>query len=198
MEDKEIKEKKATGWQLVLEYLKDIVYMVAAFVLIFTFCVRLVQVSGPSMYNTLFDGDRLLLVDEGLCGELEQGDIVVASMARFRGGSPIVKRIVATGGQTVDIDFDAGVVYVDGVRLSEEYTLTPTTNAEGMQFPLVVEEGCFFLMGDNREDSLDSRSPEIGLVDRREILGKAILLYWPGTHYGYEEMDLSRIGGFGQ
>lgn len=193
----EEKEKKQTGWKSVLEYIKDIVYMVAAFVLVFTFCVRLVQVSGRSMYNTLFDGDRLLLIDESICGELEQGDIVVATMERFRDGSPIVKRVIATEGQTVDIDFDAGVVYVDGVALEEEYTFTPTNYKEGMQFPLVVEEGCLFLMGDNRNDSWDSRASDIGLVDRREILGKAILLYWPGTHYGYEKMDLSRIGGMG-
>lgn len=191
-------KNKPTGWQVVLDYMKDIVYMVAAFVLIFTFCVRLVQVSGRSMYNTLFDGDRLLLVDESFCGELEQGDIVVAAMERFRGGSPIVKRVIATEGQTVDIDFDAGIVYVDGVALEEDYTFTPTNHQEGMTFPLVVNEGCLFLMGDNRNESLDSRSMEIGQVDQREILGKAILLYWPGTHYGYEELDLSRIGGMGQ
>jgi signal peptidase I len=97
----------------------------------------------------------------------------------------------------VDIDFRAGIVYVDGVALEEEYTYTPTHLSEGMEFPLVVEEGCLFLMGDNRGDSRDSRAPEIGLVDEREILGRAVFLLMPGTGTGEYtvERDMGRIGG---
>ena len=189
--------EKNEGNGSVLEYLHDVVYILALILVVFTFCMRVVIVSGSSMFNTLVDGDYLLLINRPLCGELEQGDIVVASMERFKDGEPIVKRVVATEGQTVDIDFRAGIVYVDGVALEEEYIYTPTHLAEGMEFPLVVEEGCLFLMGDNRGDSRDSRAPEIGLVDEREILGRAVFLLMPGTgtrEYTVER-DFGRIGG---
>ena len=189
--------EKTEGSGSILEYLHDVVYILALILVLFTFCMRVVIVSGSSMFSTLVDGDYLLLINRPLCGELEQGDIVVASMERFKDGEPIVKRVVATEGQTVDIDFRAGIVYVDGVALEEEYTYTPTHLSEGMEVPLVVEEGCLFLMGDNRGDSRDSRAPEIGLVDEREILGRAVFLLMPGTGTGEYtvERDLGRIGG---
>ena len=189
--------EKTEGTGSILEYLHDVVYILALILVLFTFCMRVVIVSGSSMFSTLVDGDYLLLINRPLCGELEQGDIVVASMERFKDGEPIVKRVVATEGQTVDIDFRAGIVYVDGVALEEEYTYTPTHLSEGMEFPLVVEEGCLFLMGDNRGDSRDSRAPEIGLVDRRELLGRAVVLMLPGTGRGEYtvERDFGRIGG---
>ena len=164
---------------------------------VFTFLMRIVVVSGDSMFDTLADGDYLLLLNNPLCGELEQGDIVVASMDRFRNGEAIVKRVIATEGQLVDIDFNAGVVYVDGEALEETYTFTATNISEGMQFPLIVDEGCLFLMGDNRNESLDSRNPKIGMVDTREILGKAILLLLPGDGTDDHPMkrDFGRIGG---
>ena len=184
-------------WQMVLEYLKDVCYMVAVVVVIFTFCIRSVIVSGDSMFNTLVDKDYLIVMERHLAGEPEQGDIVVASMDRFWEGKPIVKRVIATEGQTVDIDFNAGIVYVDGVALEEEYTFTPTNLSEGTRFPLVVEEGCLFLMGDNRNESRDSRDPSIGQVDRREILGKAVFLLVPGSgSYKHPvQKDWGRIGG---
>ena len=89
----------------------------------------------------------------------------------------------------------SGIVYVDGVALDEEYTLTPTNQSEGMIFPLTVDEGCVFVMGDNRNNSKDSRDPEIGLIDCREILGKAIFLALPGVDNITDTRDLSRIGG---
>ena len=189
--------EKSTESASILEYLHDVVYILAMLLVVFTFCMRMVIVSGSSMFSTLADGDYLLLINRPLCGELERGDIVVASMDRFKGGEPIVKRVIATEGQTVDIDFRAGVVYVDGVALQEDYIYTPTHMSEGMEFPLVVDEGCLFLMGDNRGDSRDSRAPEIGLVDRRDILGRAVFLLIPGTGRGEYtvEWDAGRIGG---
>lgn len=197
-EKQEEKEKeKRSPVEACLDYLHDIVYILAVILLLFTFCVRVVIVSGSSMFGTLVDGDYLLLINNPLCGELQQGDIVVASMDRFRGGEAIVKRVIATEGQTVDIDFRKGVVYVDNRPLEEDYIFSPTYLSEGVEFPLVVEEGCVFLMGDNRGDSRDSRAPEIGQVDTREILGKAVFLMMPGTGKGEYavEFDLGRIGG---
>ena len=189
--------EKSTESGSILEYLHDVVYILALLLVVFTFCMRVVIVSGSSMFSTLVDGDYLLLINRPLCGELERGDIVVASMERFKDGEPIVKRVIATEGQTVDIDFRAGVVYVDGVALQEDYIYTPTQLSEGMEFPLVVQEGCLFLMGDNRMDSRDSRAPEIGLVDEREILGRAVFLMIPGSGTGdyVVEPDYGRIGG---
>ena len=190
-------EPKRSSLAIGLDYLHDVVYILAVVLLLFTFCVRVVIVSGSSMFSTLADGDCLVLLNRPLCGELEQGDIVVASMERFRDGEAIVKRVIATEGQTVDIDFHQGIVYVDGVALEEDYIYSPTNMAEGMEFPLVVKEGCLFLMGDNRMDSRDSRAPEIGQVDEREILGRAIFLAMPGTGRGEYTVDWDpgRIGG---
>lgn len=195
------KKNEAIGfWQVVLEYLKDICYMVAIVMLLFTFCFRFVVVSGDSMFHTLVDGDYLIVLEQHLGGKPQQGDIVVAAMDRFYEGKPIVKRVIATEGQTVDIDFRAGIVYVDGQALDEPYTFTDTNLSEGTQFPVTVAEGCLFLMGDNRNDSRDSRDPLIGQVDCREVLGRAVFLLVPG--HGSQEhpvqMDWSRIGGLSE
>ena len=190
-------EPKRSALAIGLDYLHDVVYILAVVLLLFTFCVRVVIVSGSSMFSTLADGDCLLLLNRPLCGELKYGDIVVAGMDRFKDGEAIVKRVIATEGQTVDIDFRQGIVFVDGVALQEDYIYTPTHLSEGVEFPIVVEEGCVFLMGDNRGDSRDSRAPEIGQVDTREILGRAVFLMLPGTGINeyVTERDFGRIGG---
>lgn len=180
-----------------LNYLHDLIYILAVVLLLCLLCFRVVVVSGSSMYDTLLDGDYLLLISNVFYQNPRQGDIVVASKDSFDNGAPIVKRVIATEGQTVDIDFGTGIVYVDGVALEEDYTYTMTNLDEGTSFPLVVEEGHVFLMGDNRNKSKDSRSPEIGQVDEREILGKAIFLFMPGTNKGNDTFDFSRIGVLG-
>ena len=88
----------------------------------------------------------------------------------------------------------AGIVYVDGLPLEEPYIQNLTTRAEGVLFPLIVEEGCIFVLGDNREVSKDSRHPEIGLIDTRQVLGKAIYLMLPGVDEWTETRDFSRTG----
>ena len=198
MEEKKSSERSGVAAaRTMLSYLHDLVYILVGAVLVFTFAFRMVTVSGSSMFDTLANGDYLLLLNRPLCGQLHQGDIVVASMDRFKNGEPIVKRIIATEGQTVDIDFDAGIVYVDGEALQEDYTFTPTNRQENGPFPIEVEENCVFLMGDNRNGSWDSRDPLIGCVDEREVLGKAVALLMPGTGEGTFRMerDFGRIGG---
>ena len=177
-----------------LSYLHDLVVLITGVLLVFSLLFRIVIVSGPSMNNTLVDGDWLLLLGNVLYSEPQRGDIIVASKDLFDDGTPIIKRVIATEGQEVDIDFAAGIVYVDGEALDEPYTLTATNHDEGVNFPLTVEEGCIFVMGDNRNWSKDSRSPEIGLIDRREILGKAIFLFFPGNNGGQIEAEFDRIG----
>lgn len=187
-------EKETTWQQTVLLYLHDLVYMMAGIVIVFLLVFRMVIVSGSSMYSTLWDGDWLIVLSNVFYQEPECGDIIVACKDSFNDGEAIIKRVIATEGQTVDIDFDAGIVYVDGVALEEDYTYTPTNVREGTEFPLVVEEGCVFAMGDNRNESLDGRDPRIGQVDKREILGKAVFLLYPGMGEDYAERDFDRIG----
>ena len=177
-----------------LSNLRDIVYIVAGIILVFSLLFRVVIVSGPSMRDTLVDGDWLLLIGNLFYNDPQAGDVIVASKESFEGGKPIIKRVIATEGQTVDIDFDAGIVYVDGVALDEPYTLTPTNLYEGIEFPLTVTDGSIFVMGDNRNQSKDSRSTEIGLVDCREVIGRAVFIMFPGNDGGEVTREFSRIG----
>ncbi len=187
-------EEKISSDKSIVLYLHDLVYLLSGMMVVLLLLFRVVIVDGTSMNHTLLDGDYLLLLSNSLYRNVEQGDIVVISKASFEDGTPIVKRVIATEGQTVDIDFSTGTVYVDGVALEEDYINSPTYTNGGTEFPLVVEEGCVFVMGDNRGVSLDSRYPEVGLVDEREILGKAVLLFLPGTNAGEESMDIRRNG----
>lgn len=187
-------EKKQTEGRGAYEWVQALVCSVLTVVLIFTFAVRIVRVSGESMRETLQDQDMLVVLNNWLCGGYEQGDIVILQRDDFYGGEPIVKRVIATEGQTVDIDFDAGVVYVDGTALEEPYTREPTWTQEGTEFPLMVPEGCVFVMGDNRNDSDDSRDSALGPVDTRCVLGRALLLAVPGPTADTEQRDWSRVG----
>lgn len=160
---------------------RTLVTVLAALILIFTFVVRVVIVSGPSMEDTLQNGDALLVWTLGYSPR--QGDIVVLTQPSYQRDS-IVKRVIATGGQTVDIDYAANTVYVDGVPLEEEYI------KEAMRVPgygegnnhLTVPEGCLFVMGDNRNESADSRYPVIGIIDQRCVIGRALLVFFPFSH----------------
>lgn len=176
------------------DWVQALVCSVSAVVLVFAFAVRIVGVSGQSMRETLQHGDRLLVVNSHLCGDYRQGDIVIFQKPDFEDGELIVKRVIATAGQTVDIDFGAGVVYVDGEALEEPYIREPTWLEEGLEFPVAVPEGCVFLMGDNRNGSKDSRSAELGPVDTRHIVGRAVMIALPGETAGLERREWGRIG----
>ena len=198
-EDIEKKEKKAESvtWQKsLLLYLHDLIYLLAVVMVVFMLLFRIVIVSGSSMYSTLWNGDWLLVTGSVLYHEPEAGDIIVASKDSFNDGEPIIKRVIATEGQTVDIDFDAGIVYVDGMALEEDYTYTLTNVQEGIVFPITIADGCIFAMGDNRNGSKDSRHPDIGMIDTREILGRAVFLIFPGMGEDNHEAprDFDRIG----
>ena len=188
-------EKRADMMKNVLAYLHDFVFLLSGILLVLLLLFRIVVVSGPSMQSTLIDGDYIILLNNIFYTEPKQGDIIVASKDSFKDGEPIIKRVIATEGQEVYIDFNAGIVFVDGVPLEEDYTLTPTNQYEGVSFPLTVDEGCVFVMGDNRNNSKDSRDPEIGLIDCREILGKALVLAFPGVDASTRTRDFDRIGG---
>ena len=193
---KQNREEPVTLQQSLMLYLHDMIYMLAAVMIIFLFLFRIVIVSGSSMYSTLWNGDWLLVTNSIFYKDPQIGDVIVASKDSFNDGEPIIKRIIATEGQTVDIDFNSGVVYVDGIALEEDYTYTPTNVQEGIHFPITIADGCIFAMGDNRNGSKDSRHPDIGMIDTREILGKAVFLVFPGTGEDENEAprDFDRIG----
>lgn len=144
--------------------------------LVFAFIFRVVGVDGDSMNPTLNNGDWLA-VSGGII-KPERGDIVVVTQPWER-NVPIIKRVIAVENDVVDIDFVNHLVYINGEVIDEPYILEPTRLQYDMQFPLTVDEGCVFVMGDNRNDSLDSRSTQIGLVDERYILGKTLFRIYP-------------------
>lgn len=174
-------------------------YILVFVTILFVFALRVVSVSGPSMYPTLVDRDYVALLSNVFYSgsDIQNGDVVVALAPRFD-DEPIVKRVIATAGQTVDIDFTRGIVYVDGAALDEPYINEPTHlqfDSRGVTFPLTVEEGHVFLMGDNRNNSSDSRLASIGQVDTRYILGKVLFVMMPGYDKVKDTRDFGRIGG---
>ncbi len=165
----------------IYDWLQSIVSAIVLCILVFIFLFRVISVDGTSMVPTLQDRDKIII--SRLFYTPKQGDIVVLTKSSY-GPSSIVKRIIAVAGQTVDIDFDKGVVYVDGEALDEPYTAAPTNRQLDMQFPLTVEENCVFVMGDNRNRSTDSRDSRIGMVDTRCILGRLLFRVLPLSKMG--------------
>ena len=197
-ENNETKEKQQRdGGRDLYDWVQALVCSVLAVVVVFTFLIRLIGVDGHSMVPSLQDGDRLLVTTSLLSGEYKYGDIVIIQKGAFAGGEPIVKRVIATGGQTVDIDFETGAVYVDGALLEEDYINELTFVEEGTEFPLTVPEGSIFVMGDNRNHSSDSRDASLGTVDTRYVIGRAVFLAFPGADEATGKRDFGRIGLIG-
>ena len=187
-------EKQTAKGRDLYEWVQSLVGSVLMVVAIFTFVIRMMGVDGHSMLNTLQHGDRLLVVNSMLYHDYKYGDIVILRKNGVFDDDPIVKRVIAVEGQTVDIDFAEGIVYVDGEALEEDYIREPTYTAEGTEFPLTVPEGSIFVLGDNRNGSSDSRDYRLGTVDTRYVIGKAAFLIFPGPDYETEKRDFKRIG----
>ncbi len=175
------------------EWMQALVSSVLVVVVLFTFAVRLIGVDGHSMLPTLQHGDRLLVLSSLLYHDYQYKDIVILRKETFD-DNPIVKRVIATEGQTVDIDFRAGIVYVDGLALDEPYVNELTYEEEGTAFPLTVPEGSIFVMGDNRNHSSDSRHSRLGTVDTRYVIGRAMFLLFPGPDSKTKAREFSRVG----
>jgi signal peptidase I len=174
---------KRTLSKTVVEFISIIATSIVAIMLIFTFAFRIVGVSGPSMMNTLINGDWLIV--SAFITEPERGDIVIITQPNSF-NEPIVKRVIAVGGDTIDIDFDKATVSINGKVINEPYLGSPTTNDEhAWQYPLTLKEGQVFVMGDNRQHSSDSRSPDIGLIDENYILGQVLLRFSPISEFKF-------------
>ena len=164
-------------------WLQALVAVVVGLILVFTFVGRIIGVVGSSMVPTLHNGDMLILQSIGY--EPRQGDVVVLTKEFGSVEGPIVKRVIATEGQTVHIDYATNSVYVDGERLDEPYINEPM-RSPGMNTitDITVPEGCIFVLGDNRNNSSDSRLPELGAVDERYVLGRVLFVIFPFQNFG--------------
>ena len=175
------KSNKKSFTKTVIEFLSIISTSIVAIMIIFTFVFRIVGVSGPSMMNTLNNGDWLVV--SAFITEPERGDIVIITQPNSF-NEPIVKRVIAVGGDTIDIDFKTATVYINGKEINEPYLGSSTITDDGAwQYPLTLEEGQVFVMGDNRQHSSDSRSPYIGLIDENYILGQVLFRFSPISEF---------------
>ena len=163
-----VKKQKATPAETttrgeIYDWMQSLVFALIICIIVFVFIFRIVD-------------DKLVVSD--VFYKPKQGDIVIFRKDEYK-SEALVKRVIATEGQTIDIDFDRGRVYVDGELLDEPYIAEPTYNQLDFQGPQTVPEGCVFVMGDNRNASSDSRRAEIGMVDERLIVGKVLLRVFP-------------------
>ena len=171
----------------VMEWVETIVMAVVLVAVAFTFVARVITEDGVSMEPTYYNGDRVLVTK--LAGQARQGDVVIVVGALEE---PIIKRVVATEGQTVDFDPELGEVTVDGQPLpgsvfgiKDGITFVPDLPGMVMEFPQTVPEGCVFVLGDNRDNSTDSRFVTVGMVDQRNILGKVVFSLYPFSKIGF-------------
>lgn len=148
--------------------------LTVTFVMVFLF--RVVSVDGESMTNTLQNNDRLIITT--LYSDLQRGDVVVTDNSNGT-GKLLIKRVVAVAGDTIRIDYTSGQVYLNGSALSEEYIREPMNVSNREPLEVTVPRGQVFLMGDNRNNSRDSRSREVGTIETHSIMGKAILRIFP-------------------
>ena len=195
--EKKPEEKKSGFLYDIYALLHELVYILAAITLIFVFFVRLVGVNGGSMLPTLQDSDYLALQSNVIMGDLKYGDIIVARKLEFRDGEPIVKRVIATEGQTVLIDYDEKGdirVSVDGVMLNEPYIKEMMEARYPVPMEVTVDKDCLFVMGDNRNNSADSRYVEIGQIKLNQVLGKVLMIVLPGKDPVTGSRDFGRIG----
>lgn len=170
----------------VLEWTETIIMAVILVAVVFTFLARVITVDGRSMEPTYYNGDRVLVTN--LAGSPQQGDIVIVVGAL---DEPIIKRVIATEGQTVDFDSQSGEVVVDGEILpgstfgiENGITYVPDMPGQVLEFPQTVPEGCVFVLGDNRDNSTDSRFQAVGMVDCRNVLGKVVFNLFPFSKAG--------------
>lgn len=172
----ETPERCRKQWKIVYDAVATLETAVIILMLLFSLVLRPAAVIGNSMLPSFSGGDRVACIHS--FSGYERGDVIIISHATRKDES-IIKRVIAVGGDTVDIDFYKGTVSVNGQVLDEPYVSTPTNLSYDMTFPVTVPEGKLFVLGDNRNDSLDSRSTDIGFINENKILGKVVFRFYP-------------------
>lgn len=178
-------EEQARGGRFQSELFswgESLLFVLIAFVVIFTFFVRMIGVDGSSMHPTLEDHNIMLVSNWGYTPQ--KGDVVIVNKPEFWNNQPIVKRVIATGGDTIDINFETGEVIRNGEVLDEPYIAETTREQGDMMFPQKVPQGSVFVMGDNRNASTDSRFTSLGMVDERYVLGHVLSVIYPFNKFG--------------
>ena len=164
------------------DWIQSLMAALIVCVCLFIFFVRVIDVSGSSMNPTLYNGDKMIVSD--VFYKPKAGDVVVFKSDSYDPNKALVKRIIATGGQEINIDFSTGTVNIDGQPIEEDYIAELTTTKLDFIGPKTVPEGCVFVMGDNRNKSTDSRKKEIGMVDERMIIGRVYCVIFPLEELG--------------
>ncbi len=183
--DKQFVTQKADGGiSGFYDWVRCILFAISIVVICLTFVFRLVDVEGSSMDDTLASSDKVIVTN--LFYTPKSGDIIVISHGAEY-ANPIIKRVIATEGQTVKLDYANDKLIVDGIEMDESYIDGSTFggNIGDNQIPEVIPEGKIFVMGDNRRVSMDSRSTEIGLIDVENVIGKAQFVAFPFSEFGY-------------
>ena len=159
------------------DWLYCLLFALVVCVLLFAFVFQVIDVVGSSMVPTLHNGEKMLV--SGLFYKPKAGDIVISKKDEYDPNRALVKRVIATEGQEINMDFTNGIVYIDGEPIVEDYINELTFNKLDFIGPKTVPEGCVFVMGDNRNASIDSRKNEIGMLDTRLIIGRAYYVIYP-------------------
>lgn len=171
-------EEASRSSEFCFEWIELIAQSLIFVVFISAFIFRIFTVSGNSMRNTLYDRDHVIVWQYGY--KPVDGDIIVIAPKNGTLDETIIKRVIATEGEPLFIDFEAGKVYVNGRLLDESSYIKEQMYVSGDNvIPAVVPEGYCFVMGDNRNNSSDSRFVEVGLVKLEKVIGKAVCVYWP-------------------
>lgn len=178
----EIEQIEINNRSNVYDWIQCLMSALIVCVVLLIFVVRVIDVKGTSMYPTLNNQDKMLVSD--IFYKPKAGDVVVFKKDQYDPSKALVKRVIATEGQEINIDFDRGIVYVDGEALEEDYINELTTTKLDFIGPQTVPEGCVFVMGDNRNMSTDSRKTEIGMVDTRLIIGRVYFVIFPLDSFG--------------
>lgn len=180
--------------QDLFDWLQLLVVVLVVVVGLFTFLVGIIGVDGSSMYPTLHDRDMMLV--QRIAYTPRRGDVIVLRKDNTFDNRALVKRVIATGGQTVYIDYESNTITVDGRVLDEpylnyeedEYGDDYMAQISGLDLEYVnreftVPEGYLFVCGDNRNHSSDSRTAELGMVDERYVIGRVLMVFFPFTHF---------------
>lgn len=183
----EVAAEKAKANKNTYEWIQSLVSALVVCVVVFLLFVRVIDVKGSSMLPTLVNGDKMIV--SHLFYKPKAGDVIVLKKDEYDPNKALVKRIIATEGQEINIDFDNGKVYIDNKEIEEDYINDLTLTKLNFIGPKTVPEGCVFVMGDNRNASTDSRKTEIGMVDERLILGKVHAVIFPTSHLGVVRTD---------